>query len=109
MSIFLIRAKMSNVYPTSLSGVPVTLGAGPSGTGVGDNFGFFTPVQAYFTDCTPTTCGTSAGAGANGPYIYVQKMRELRITNGTSGATYSPDNILTRQEIAVFVVRAFLL
>ena len=39
----------------------------------------------------------------------VQKMRELRITNGTSGATYSPDAILTRQEIAVFAVRAFLL
>jgi hypothetical protein len=112
MSIFLIRAKMSNVYPTSLSGVPVALAAGPSqgfASTYGDAFGFFTPAQAYFTDCMPAACGTSAGAGANGPYIYIQKMRELRITNGTSGTTYSPDNILTRQEIATFVVRAFLM
>jgi hypothetical protein len=109
MSIFLIRAKMANVYPTSLSGVPVTTGPGPSGSGIGDAFGFFTPAQAYFTDCTPTGCGTSAGAGANGPYLFVQKMRELRITNGTTGSTFSPDAILTREQIATFVVRAFLL
>jgi len=112
MSIFLIRAKMSNVFPTSLSGIPVALAAGPSqgfASAYGDAFGFFTPAQAYFADCTAASCGTSAGIGANGPYIYIQKMRELRITNGTSGATYSPDLILTRQEIATFVVRAFLL
>jgi hypothetical protein len=112
MTIFLIRAKMANVYPTSLSGIPVALAAGPSqgfASAYGDAFGFFTPAQAYFSDCTPTACGTSAGVGANGPYIYVQKMRELRITNGTSGSTYSPDQILTRQEIATFAVRAFLL
>ena len=112
MSIFLIRAKMSNVFPTSLSGIPVALAAGPSqgfASAYGDAFGFFTPAQAYFSDCTPAGCGTSAGAGANGPYLYIQKMRELRITNGTTGITYSPDSILTRQEIATFVVRAFLL
>jgi hypothetical protein len=113
MAIFLIRAKMSNVYPTSLSGVPVALTAGPSqgfASTYGDAFGLFTPAQAYFTDCTPAACGTTAGTGANGPYIYIQKMRELRITNGTgSGVTYSPDSILTRQEIATFIVRAFLL
>jgi len=109
MSIFLVRAKMANVYPTSLSGVPVTTAPGPAGTGIGDAFGFFTPAQAYFTDCTPTGCGTSAGAGANGPYLFVQKMRELRITNGTTGSTFSPDAILTREQIATFVVRAFLL
>jgi len=112
MSIFLIRAKMSNVFPTSLSGIPVALSAGPSqgfASAYGDAFGFFTPAQAYFSDCTASSCGASAGAGANGPYIYIQKMRELRITNGTTGATYSPDSILTRQEIATFVVRAFLL
>jgi len=112
MSIFLIRAKMSNVFPTSLSGIPVALAAGPSqgfASAYGDAFGFFTPAQSYFSDCSASSCGTTAGAGANGPYIYVQKMRELRITNGTSGSTYSPDSILTRQEIAVFAVRAFLL
>jgi hypothetical protein len=36
-------------------------------------------------------------------------MRELRITNGTGGVSYSPGNNLTRKEIAVFVVRAFFL
>jgi len=111
MSIFLIRAKMANVFPTSLSGIPVALSAGPSqgfASVYGDAFGFFTPAQPYFTDCSASSCGASAGIGANGPYIYIQKMRELRITNGTTGITYSPDTILTRQEIAVFVVRAFL-
>jgi hypothetical protein len=42
-------------------------------------------------------------------YIYIQKMRELRITNGTGGVSFSPGNNLTRKEIAVFIVRAFFL
>ena len=89
------------------------LAAGPSqgfASPYGDAFGFFTPAQAYFSDCTASSCGTTAGAGANGPYLYVQKMRELRITNGkNSTSTYLPDDQLTREEIATFVVRAFLL
>src|SRR5439155_3336934 len=103
MAIFLIRAKMSNVYPTSLSGIPVAVAAGPSqgfASPYGDAFGFFTPAQAYFTDCTASGCGTTAGSGANGPFLYVQKMRELRITNGTNtpGTTFSPDDQLTREQ-----------
>jgi hypothetical protein len=96
MSVFLIRAKMNNVFPTSLSGLPL---AAP----YGDNFGTFLPPVPYFSDVT-------ANDPVFGPYyIYIQKMRELRITNGTGGATFSPGNNLTRKEIATFVVRAFFL
>jgi hypothetical protein len=96
MAVFLIRAKMNNVFPTTLSGIPL---AAP----YGDNFGTFLPPTPYFSDVLQ-----------NDPvfgqyYIYIQKMRELRITNGTGGVTYSPGNNLTRKEIATFVVRAFFL
>jgi hypothetical protein len=95
MSVFLIRAKMNNVFPTTLSGIPAAYG---------DNFGLFQQTPSYFSDVTN---------GATDPfkdyYIYVQKMRELRITNGTSGSLFSPGNNLTRQEIATFIVRAFFL
>lgn len=92
MAVFLIRAKMNNVFPTSLSGLPAF---GP----YGDNFGLFQQSPSYFTDVT----------SASDFYIYIQKMRELRITNGTGSTAYSPNNPLTRQEIATFVVRAFFL
>jgi len=96
MAVFLIRAKMDNVFPTTLSGIPL---ASP----YGDNFGNYLPPVPYFSDVT-----------ASDPvfgqyYIYIQKMRELRITNGTGGVTYSPGNNLTRKEIATFIVRAFFL
>lgn len=92
MAVFLIRAKMNNVFPTSLSGVPAT-------APYGDNFGLFQQSPSYFTDTNPS----------QDFYIYIQKMRELRITNGTGATAYSPNNPLTRQEIATFVVRAFFL
>jgi hypothetical protein len=96
MSVFLIRAKMDNVFPTTLSGIPL---AAP----YGDNFGTYLPPVPYFSDVT-------ASDPVFGPYyIYIQKMRELRITNGTGGVTFSPGNNLTRKEIAVFIVRAFFL
>ena len=96
MSVFLIRAKMNNVFPTTLSGIPFAP--------YGDNFGtVHRPPVPYFSDVTAT----------DGPfkdyYIYIQKMRELRITNGTGGVMFSPGNNLTRQEIATFIVRAFFL
>jgi len=91
MAVFLIRAKMNNVFPTTLSGIPL---AAP----YGDNFGVFTPTTQYFSDVP---------ADSFAPFI--QKMRELRITNGTGGATFSPNNPLTRKEIATFIVRAFFL
>ena len=93
VAVFIVRAKMDNVFPTSLSGA--------IGAPVGDNFSVI-PVP-YFTDVQP-----------NDPqwgqfYIYIQKLRELNITNGTSPTTYSPANTVTRKEIATFVVRAFFL
>jgi len=97
MSVFLIRAKMNNVFPTTLSGTPLS-------SPYGDNFGLFQQNTPYFSDVT---------TGATDPfkdyYIFIQKMRELRITNGTGGSTFSPGNNITRQEIATFIVRAFFL
>jgi hypothetical protein len=87
---------MNNVFPTTLSGIS------PGGPFC-DQFGTFLPPVPYFSDVT-------AADPVFGPYyIYIQKMRELRITNGTGGATFSPGNNLTRKEIATFVVRAFFL
>jgi len=96
MAVFLIRAKMDNVFPTTLSGIPLT-------TPYGDNFGVYLPPVPYFSDVT------AADPVFGQYYIYIQKMRELRITNGTGGVTYSPGNSLTRKEIATFIVRAFFL
>ena len=94
MSVFIIRAKMNNVFPTTLSGTPQT-------NPYGDNFS--ATKTPYFTDVTP-------GDPVYGPYfIYVQKMRDLGITSGTTPTTFSPGNNLTRKEIATFVVRAFFL
>ena len=94
MAVFIIRAKMSNVFPTSLSGIPST-------TPYGDNFSY--PPTPYFTDVTPTD-------PAWGVYFpFVQEMRALGITNGTSPTTYSPGYEVTRKEIAAFAVRAFFL
>ncbi len=98
MAVFLVRAKMNNVFPTELSGNAI-----PTAAPYGDNFGTFLPPVPYFSDVTATD-------PVYGPYyIYIQKMRELRITNGTGGVTFSPGNNLTRKEIATFIVRAFFL
>jgi len=113
MAVFVIRAKMNNVFPTSLSGIPLQ-------APYGDNFGSF---LGQNPQAVP-------GAAANGVYfadepntdqffIYIQKMRELRISNGTlpnadpnhpcAGPCYSPFLSITRQEVATFIVRAFFL
>src|SRR5262249_45700104 len=91
MAVFLIRAKMNNVFATLLSGLPQS-------APYGDNFGNFTPPAPYFTD-TPQ----------DAYFPFIQKMRELRITNGTGPNQYSPNGTLTRKEIATFIVRAFFL
>ena len=96
MAVFIIRAKMNNVFPTSLSG-----GSVPTIAPYGDNFKFFLQTP-YFSD-VPNSGNTADY------YIYIQKMRELRITNGTTGSTFSPTANLTRDQIATFVVRAFFL
>lgn len=92
MAVFLIRAKMRNVFPASLSGAP--------GAPFGDNFGLFSTSTPYFTD-VPT---------AHQYFRFIQKMKELGITVGTgAGSTYGPDDPLTRAQIATFMVRAFFL
>ena len=108
MGVFIIRAKMNNVFPTTLSGIPL---ASP----YGDNFGTF---LAAFPNAVP---GVVNGAyfsdepSTDDFFIYIQKMRELRISNGTSPITttaqntYSPGANVTRGQMATFIVRAFFL
>ena len=112
MAVFLIRAKLNNVFPTVLSGCPVTPAGGVSACGLnGDNFGLFVPTQTYFTD-NPVP---SAANPATAIYPYIQKITELRISNGFTlgpagnglNGIYGPDDPLTREQIAVFVIRAF--
>jgi hypothetical protein len=92
MAAFIIRAKMSNVFPTVLSG-STTIGP------YGDAFNAYQAFGPYFID-----------EPASDPFFpFIQKMRELRITNGTGGSSFSPNNSLTRREIATFIVRAFFL
>lgn len=83
---FLIRAKMGNLFATSL------LGAGAGG----DNFQSLLPSAPFFTDVN----------GGNEFFIYVQEMRELGLATGT---TYGPNNPVSRGDVAMFVVKAFLL
>jgi len=96
MAAFIIRAKMNNVFPTTLSGVQI-LGAQPPA--YGDNWTLFQPATAYFSD-EPTT---------DAFFNYIQKLRELRITNGTTATTFTPSANITRQEVATMIIRAFFL
>jgi hypothetical protein len=122
MSVFIIRAKMNSVFPTVASGVFTTnavctpgiftpptgtipsLGQPTAVTQVGDQFGLFAGCTPYFADVP-----------INHPYFgFVQKMRELRITNGTSfptavpsNATFGPETNLTKGQLMTFLVRAF--
>jgi hypothetical protein len=40
-------------------------------------------------------------------FVYVQKMKELRITDGCTATTYCPDEPVTRGQMAAFIVRAW--
>lgn len=75
---FVVRAKMKNLFPS-------------------DNFPY--PTTAYFTDVPSTDPNFS----------YIQKFRELGITLGcnAAGTQYCPSLPLTREQLAVFIVRAF--
>jgi len=101
MAVFLVRAKMSNVYPSVISGCPTPQVPGCAGVAGGDNFGLTVGTTPYFTDVTAT----------NAFFVYIQKMYELRITNGTNpvpGAPVYGDTLtLKRGELLTFVVRAF--
>jgi len=103
MAIFIIRAKMNNVFPTTLSGTPICI-TQTCGTTYGDNFGLFLPSTAYFTDAPGMSDPTYGDY-----YIFIQKMRELRITNGIGGGLYGSGLNITRKEVATFVVRSFFL
>lgn len=62
----------------------------------GDNFTF--PSTPYFTDVPATDVRFS----------FIQKLRELGITSGCGPTTYCPDSPVTREQMAVFIVRSFL-
>jgi len=62
----------------------------------GDNFSY--PTTPFFTDVPSTSP----------QFPYVQKMYELGMTTGCTPTQFCPNNNLTRQEIAVFLTRAFL-
>jgi hypothetical protein len=94
---------MNNVFPTTLSGIPLCL-TQSCGATYGDNFGLFLPGTPYFSDVPGITDPTYGDY-----YIFIQKLRELRITNGVGGGLYAPGQTITRKEVATFVVRAFFL
>jgi len=62
----------------------------------GDNFTY--PAAPFFTD-VPASLPQ---------FRYIQKMYELGMTTGCSATQFCPNSLLTRQEIAVFLTRAFL-
>ncbi|MBL8211366.1 MAG: S-layer homology domain-containing protein [Bryobacterales bacterium] len=63
---------------------------------LGDDFSF--PTQSYFTDVP-----------SSHPYHkFIQKLRELGVTSGCTATTYCPDAVVTREQMAAFVVRSFL-
>jgi hypothetical protein len=99
MAVFLIRAKMNNVYPSVLNGCSA-LGV-CAGVAGGDGFGLSVPSTPYFTDV----------ASNHAYFPYIQKMYELRITNGVTPipgiASYGVGDNLKLGQLLTFVVRAF--
>jgi hypothetical protein len=60
--------------------------------------GFTFSNQPYFTDVPATH-----------PYFsYIQKLRELGVTNGCSATQFCPDDTVTRGQMAAFLIRARL-
>ena len=106
MAVFLVRAKMNNVYPSVISGCPQPQAPACPGITGGDNFGLTVGTSPYFADAT------AAAGDPFAPYfLYIQKMYELRITNGVvpppGAPLYGPGQTLTKGQILTFVVRAF--
>jgi hypothetical protein len=62
----------------------------------GDNFSF--PSTPFFTDVPANLA----------QFPYIQKLYELGLTTGCTPTQFCPNNNLTRQEISVFLTRAFL-
>jgi hypothetical protein len=63
---------------------------------MGESFSYSN--QPYFTDV----------AAAHPYFKYIQKLREIGVTNGCTLTTYCPDDTVTRGQMAAFVVRARL-
>lgn len=62
---------------------------------LGESFTF--PATPYFTDVP-----------ASDPnFSYIQKFRELGLTNGCSATTFCPSGPLLREQLATFIIRAF--
>jgi hypothetical protein len=62
----------------------------------GENFP--SPETAFFTDVQ-----------GNHPFFkHIQKLRELGVTSGCTATTYCPDGLVTREQMAAFISRAFL-
>jgi hypothetical protein len=61
-----------------------------------DNF-TYSPTP-YFTDVTPSTFG----------FKWIQKLKDLGITTGCTSTTYCPSEVVTRDQMAIFVIRARL-
>lgn len=113
MAVFIIRAKMGNVFPSVSSGC---LASRPlaSCSNRNDNFGLYVPATPYFSD-NPEPSPDAP----NDLYPYVQLIRSLRIDNGAdpgtvregeqfpTGGTFGPDQPLTRGDAIQFIVRAF--
>jgi hypothetical protein len=59
----------------------------------GDNFTYST--TPYFTDVQPTTFG----------FKWIQKLKELGITSGCGTGIYCPTQVVTRDQMAVFIER----
>lgn len=106
MAVFLMRAKMLSVFPMAAGGAVATTACVPPGqstTTLSNVFGLAQGCNPYFSD-VPNT---------HPFFAHIQKLRELRITAGTTLgdattlATYRPNDTLTRQQLMVFVVRAF--
>jgi hypothetical protein len=104
MAVFIVRAKTNSVFPTVTSGAFTTVSCQPNNTNVaaanvGDQFGLFIGCNGYFTDV----------ANTHVYYAFIQKLRELRITNGTDlvSRLYSPGDKLTKGQLMTFLVRAF--
>ena len=61
-----------------------------------DNF-TYNPTP-YFTDVTPTTFA----------FKWIQKLKDLGVTAGCTTTTYCPTEVVTRDEMAIFIIRARL-
>lgn len=61
-----------------------------------DNFTYTT--TPYFTDVTSATFG----------FKWIQKLKDLGITGGCTATTYCPGEVVTRDQMAIFIIRARL-